>query len=1018
MKSVGRSSVPHIFLEAIHGVFTPKLRAMSLILILLAACAPASAASKYYNPDLPLTEAKQDYDARKAIFKKGLEAHNRALAYQEKVLKAKRTFLDERETYLKSIRTKFFKAKKSDEKKYRDELGSLLSWQHARFSAQERDRHLKLEEQARQIVDRYASELRGRLASYNDELTSYTRLFVDRGPRYLKQVTIKINDEIYYLGRYDPVPDAANNPAFDIGKMRDELASIYATVREREQQRLEAVKELKTLHLKISNFSDDYQSAIWNSALYPVLFDVGAVVIEAVVTGGGSVAVHGATKLAGEVKAGPAFKAAIREVSNTAAPLRRKVVSTGKNVAGKSKTPKKSYFSPGSGELTDASKRVAGEAANKLAFYQFGELKANETLTDLALGPKQSAAKKAFYSSLTADALEQLITNAPAALKDFGILHQAPATGVWTAIEAGKKPIAGKVRFNNLKEAFSPKGLGLTAVTSVLKAVLVAELAKDLDDSKRRFFGLVAQSGYYVQMLDVHRSVDREIEVIRKQYEAAIQDYEFRQRILDRNTRLELQRTADRVFKDHKSESALDAFVDVEIDLRFSQPIEHAPSLVFAGMPAGQFERLEGKHRSAAWRTTLGLNKSFFRKALAAGFETLPLEVSIDKRENYTALDARPETLALPKVFEEDWRLYEAGVDRNHRLKLKEIVDLSGRWIITGGSASSYFDVYASTYTFRITQKDDRIEIRYDTIPDVLQAFCKHPANKTLRCIEEGQLFLTATMEKSRTRRGNLTFRGEAYVGKRVKACDAESGTPVGLIVSQDEEAIAGWLQSAFDISAYSKPLTTCPVKGSKKPVDLQALNPGGARFTLVRRGTPYAESILKRWQILYSGLKGNPSRAAAGFAPGFSFFGTGVRNEIQSVGGGLSIEVPRFVATPNDGSVNDFWEVESFSDVAAAENISLELNVEEGIRAQKYADGELTGEIGFAPTNLDISNQGVKGFLGSLGVNNRQDLKNLAGPPDRQAKGGRPQSNSAPVVIQPFKPEIKPLEAFDQNPD
>ena len=186
------------------------------------------------------------------------------------------------------------------------------------------------------------------------------------------------------------------------------------------------------------------------------------------------------------------------------------------------------------------------------------------------------------------------------------------------------------------------RGVGVAAVTSVLKAVLTAELARDLDHKKRRFYDLVAISGYYIQMLDVHRAVDREIEKIRKKYEAAIRDYEFRQRILDRNTRLELQRTVNKAYEDYKAKHALDAFVDVEIDLRFSQPLEHAPQLVFAGRKTTKFENLEGSHRSTGWRTTMSFNKSFFKDALDAGFEKLDLEVSINPKENYTALDGTP----------------------------------------------------------------------------------------------------------------------------------------------------------------------------------------------------------------------------------------------------------------------------------------------------------------------------------------------------------------------------------------
>ena len=191
----------------------------------------ASAKSQFYNPDDPLIRSKQKYLKRKEILNKGIEAHNRALTHHEKMLNAKRTFMDERERYYKSIIAKYiYSTTKTEEQKYLQQLKKLDEWWHPKFNASTRDQLAKRETNARQEVERLASEFRGRFASFSEQLKVYTNLFVDRGPRYLKQVTIKLNDEVHYLGRYDPVPDPVNNPEFNIREMRAELGRIYATI--------------------------------------------------------------------------------------------------------------------------------------------------------------------------------------------------------------------------------------------------------------------------------------------------------------------------------------------------------------------------------------------------------------------------------------------------------------------------------------------------------------------------------------------------------------------------------------------------------------------------------------------------------------------------------------------------------------------------------------------------------------------------------------------------------------------
>ncbi|MEM8795353.1 MAG: hypothetical protein AAGE61_07285 [Pseudomonadota bacterium] len=915
--------------------------------------------------------------------------HNKALAHHEKVLRAKRAFLDKREVAIRAVVSNFAKATtKTDENKYRKELKALLKWEHPKFPKDTRAKHVKLESQARQNLERLQSEFRGRFSSYRDQLETYTKLFIHRGPRYLKQVTIKLNDDVHYLGRYDPVPDPAANPSFNINKMRAELARIYAVIDERERSRLKAVADLTAMHFEIAKFTNDFSSAIWNTAVMSTIVEATGVVVEAVVTGGGSVAVQGATKLAEGAKGSKVFETAVEEVTNTAMALRRKIRSAG----------------------------------SKLTLIASGKLQATAIVNGLEL--YGSASEKAFHSTLIGDSIEIAVSTAAAGLQDFIANYKGPATGAWSAIEAGKAPVAGRVKLTNLKGTLEPSGIGATLAVSVGKAIVNSMLAVELDFKKWRFYETVAQSGYLIQMLDVHRAVDRDIEKIRRQYEIAIRDYEYRQKILDRNTSLELQRTVDKAFEDVEATNALDRFVDVEIDLRFSQTLEHPPSLTFAGTQATTFERLDGAHRSTTWRTKMKFTKSFFSDALNAGVETLPLEVSIDKRENYTALDQKPETLALPKVFNEDWRFYEAGIDRNHRLKVRDMLDLSGRWIITGGSgATNTFDHYVSSYTFRIHHDKENLEIRYDAIPDVIRALCKHPANKTLSCIEKGDLFLKAKIGKDKTPDGYVKLTGEAYLGRRVKACGSESGTPVTMVVAKNEQAIAGFLQAAFDPAAYAKPLTACPIKPTSTPVSIRLLEPSQNRFTMVRRGTPYAESILKNWHTLFSGMKGNPKQAASGFAGGFSFIGTGMREERQDGGNGLVVVIPRQVTMPNDGSQSAFWEVESFADVAAAENVSLTLNAEETIRSEKYARGEITSEPGFGQTAFEATTEGAKAQLRSLGIESRQDLERVRALFKQQTGQDQAAPIPPPGTVKPFtpveppKPLIEPLPAPEPIP-
>ena len=165
---------------------------------------------------------------------------------------------------------------------------------------------------------------------------------------------------------------------------------------QREISRLKAVKKLREMHSEISKYSDDYSGAIWNSALYPVLFDVGSVVVEAIVTGGGSVAVQGATKLAAEVKGSTAFQKAVAEISKTAGSLRRKTLPASKNILNKSKSLRKSVYSPDSGELKDAGKKVVEELVTNTAFTNSDNYKPMKSSLIWRLAPINPWRRKSF----------------------------------------------------------------------------------------------------------------------------------------------------------------------------------------------------------------------------------------------------------------------------------------------------------------------------------------------------------------------------------------------------------------------------------------------------------------------------------------------------------------------------------------------------------------------------------------------------------------------------------------------
>lgn len=768
---------------------------------------------------------------------------------------------------------------------------------------------------------------------YIAKLKAYRRLFALNPPRHLRTVKITVEGRTYYSATYDEIetPEAPMTSGVQLEyattlddaliQVQKELKPLREVMAQRDKEREEIVLRLPEIVTRIQDTAEKLRSAKIDAVLAPMAIEIGATVAEFVATGG----VLTGARILTEKVAERLTEGAIRQSS--------KVITA--RIASK--------------KLGD----VVGAGIGKGGAFAIMDKRGADLTAKLKLGT--------FEAVVLSDVIELGLTETVPAMRGLHKLYSQPMTKTWSSVSSGAKALRGNLSFAKAAGSVKP-GVPIAIVGTLTKAAVAEYYAQKVSALEAQFYADIAESGALIAMFDHYNQLDRALIDLLTMYEAAEQDIFFRLMLADEAIKLDLNRSTDDVY-----EYPLGTKPGVSIDLTFSGPLTLPPKVSLHGIEATVSAKPGTKGRS--WTAKVELPEK-----IGKDVKELELSVSLSPKEkSWTALDSVPETQLIPTVPKEDWRGYEAAPDTRHRLKLEpSLPDFSGRWHNSGGE---YGDVMSRLYVFRIVQTKNRLQMFYDDIPDRVLSLCRQPTNRTITCLEHGQVFFDVELADDPETEYMIEYKGKAYLRRRQGKC--------------------GVAEEASDVTVYGAP-TGDIIRFEYKLIENRGDNLSCnylrtdrlVNSMFHRLGTPAAQENLRL----------NRS-ANAIFLGELSFYSPGISPPTIGGGGGER------VAYPNDSSGDFFLPLSVIGEAPNGFPVPIPTPSEKR-RLLGYQEGKIKNVPGFFPASPAT-------YWKDLGID----------PPEGMAfpstgSGGTPPAAMLPDIkplepVQPFAP-VEPPKPFE----
>ncbi len=711
--------------------------------------------------------------------------------------------------------------------------------------------------------------------AYLTALKAYRRLYALSPPPILAAVDIRVDGKLYYTASYDqididePAPSGgqlryATTLADALAQVQKELEPMRRAIAERDKEREKIVLRLAPLQRRINETVEELRAAKIDAVLAPVAVEIGATVAEFIATGGVATGVR--------ILAEKLTEETIRHTS--------KVITA--RVATKT-----------AGDL-------AGAAIGKTGAFALMDKRGADATGNLKLG--------AFEAVVLSDIIELGLTETVPAMQGLHKLYRQPLTKTWSAISDGARALKGNLSLYKAAGSVNP-GVPIAIIGTLTKAAVAEYYAQRVSALETQFYSDIAESSALIAMFDHFNQMDRALADLLTIYEAAEQDIFFRLFLADQSVRLELNRSTDEVFEFRRGTVS-----DVRIDLTFSAALQNPPKVTLHGIEA-RVTPGAGGEAGRVWRATLTLPET-----IGDDVKELQLSVSLNGQEtSWTALDSVPETQLLPDIPNEDWRGYEAAPDTRHRLLLERwIPDFSGRW---HGGGGEYGDLLNRYYVYRVVQDKDRLRMYYEDVPERITFLCNSPLNRSLGCIDLGQMFLDVRLSDDPETENMIEFEGKAWLRRRQAKCGVgEESTDVTLYGAPTGDVF----RMEFKLIENRGANTECNFLRTGRLVN----------SIFFRLGTPAAQENLRLSRTGGSVFIGELSFYAPGFTP------------LDWQGGG-----GERAAFPNDGSSEFYLPFDIIGE--APEGYALpRLTPREARRLQAYRDGEIKNVPGFFPAN------------------------------------------------------------------